>query len=351
MKINTAALLNALKIAKPGLAEKEWIEQTRSFAFRNGMVITYNDELSISHPVPFLEDMTGAINGQELYNLLDKITHDTIDMDIDDNQVQVRVGRLKAGIPINSEILLPLAEVDAPKDWVEIPSTLIEALKFSIYGLMNPNRSGQRGYVNDPSSVVLGCVHITQTILESSDNIRLTRFRLDGKMPRYPLLIPARTAKELISYPIKWTSANESNSWVHFKTEDETVLSCRTVSAEYPDIAQIADVEGQEVQLPPSLVDILTKAQVFSLTSHPLDEEVEVNIGDKRIVIRSQSEHGSWFEESIRFIFDGEPVTFTAHPLFLKDICQRPNTCIIAPDRLKFYGEGWEYVLALKGGD
>ena len=55
MKTNKTKLQTALEIVKPGLANKEIIEQSTSFAFLKGKVVTYNDEVSISHPLKGIE--------------------------------------------------------------------------------------------------------------------------------------------------------------------------------------------------------------------------------------------------------------------------------------------------------
>ena len=54
MKLNKADLQRALEIVKPGLANKEMIEHSTSFAFINGKVITYNDEISLSKVANFV---------------------------------------------------------------------------------------------------------------------------------------------------------------------------------------------------------------------------------------------------------------------------------------------------------
>ena len=60
MQINRQNLQKALEIVKPGLSNKEIIEQTTSFAFIDGKVVTYNDEISICHPVEGLT-LEGAV--------------------------------------------------------------------------------------------------------------------------------------------------------------------------------------------------------------------------------------------------------------------------------------------------
>ena len=51
MKINKQQFIEALELVKPGLAAKEIIEQSTSFVFRAGQVITYNDEVAVHAPV------------------------------------------------------------------------------------------------------------------------------------------------------------------------------------------------------------------------------------------------------------------------------------------------------------
>jgi hypothetical protein len=64
MIIKKIDLLHALEVVKPGLGRQEQIQQTTSFAFITGRVVTYNDELSISHPLANCE-IEGAIKPEE----------------------------------------------------------------------------------------------------------------------------------------------------------------------------------------------------------------------------------------------------------------------------------------------
>ena len=86
MKINKSELLKALNIVKPGLASKDMLEQTTSFAFLNGRVITYNDELSLSCPLKEIE-FEGAIQAAELYAFVSKIKKEEIDLEKKENEI------------------------------------------------------------------------------------------------------------------------------------------------------------------------------------------------------------------------------------------------------------------------
>ena len=91
MKVKKENLRNALEIVKPGLSNKELIEQSTSFAFIKGRVVTYNDEISISHPVEDLKN-SGAIKAEELYALLSKIKEEEIDIVPQEAEILIKDG-------------------------------------------------------------------------------------------------------------------------------------------------------------------------------------------------------------------------------------------------------------------
>ena len=87
-----AELIKALEAVRPGLANKEMIEQSTSFAFMKDRVVTYNDEISISYPIQDL-DLTGAIKAEELYAFLSKAKTEDIDVEITDAEIRLKAGR------------------------------------------------------------------------------------------------------------------------------------------------------------------------------------------------------------------------------------------------------------------
>ena len=88
MKINKSDLVSALEKVKSGLSSKEAILQSTSFAFLGGNVVTYNDEISLSHPVEGLE-ITGAVQATELYQLLKKLKQEEISLEVSENEILI----------------------------------------------------------------------------------------------------------------------------------------------------------------------------------------------------------------------------------------------------------------------
>ena len=143
-------LLEALEIVKPGLATKEVIEQTNYFAFMGGRVVTYNDKISLSHPVLGL-DVTGAVHAEELYQLLRKIKKEDIEVVMTDNEIGLSAGNAKAGLVLQQEIKLPLSEVAEHSKWFKLPEGFLKSLKFALGAVSS-----------DSSEPILTTVHVNQ---------------------------------------------------------------------------------------------------------------------------------------------------------------------------------------------
>ena len=342
-EISKKKLQTALEIVKPGLANKDIIEQSTSFAFLNGCVITYNDEISISHPVEGL-NLTGAVKADKLYQLLAKLKSDEITLVIgkneigEENEIILTCGKSKAGLTLQAEIKLPLdEELSHDEKWKKIPDTFIKLLSFA-------KESSSR----DMSQPKLTCVNITKEgRIEASDNFRIVRCELGCKMPTKTFLLPSSSASTVIK--INPVEVAEGRGWVHFRNDLKTVISCRILEEKYADISPhlIMEKDSLPIIFPVAISEILDRASIFAKRDHVLDESVTITLMDKVLKIRGDSETG-WFEEEVPFRYKGDPLTFYITPYLLKGILSETLNGILSEDKLKFEGENWVYVTALK---
>lgn len=327
-------LLNALEVVRPGLASSDVVEQATSFAFLGNMVVTYNDEISISTPVAGL-DVTGAVRAEELYQLLNKIKKDEIEVTIVGSELQLKAGRAKAGIVLQQEIKLPIEEVGKQTGWKPLPEDFAKGIAFAI-----PSTA------KNMSNSILACLHVCKDgYVEASDNFRITRYDFAGKLPTANYLLPASSANDLIKYNVKEATAGKG--WVHYRTESGTVVSCRTFSGEYPATDQFLQVKGVEFDLPRTLADLLTRAQIFSVSGQKSAEEVEITLDNNRMKVRGQNEYG-WFEEVANVNYTKDPAVFVVNPVHLKTITESVHSCLLSENCLKFSGGNWQHVIALK---
>jgi len=330
-------LLKALEIVKPGLASKEIIEQSTSFAFMENRVVTYNDEISISHPVEDLE-ITGAVQATELYLILKKLKQDDINVELTETEVLLTAGRVRVGLTLQSEIKLPLEEVGTIEKWKTLPEDFLTAMRMAMYSTGTDN-----------SKPVLTCVHVNQKgFIEGSDGYRIMRTTLSKKLNVPTFLIPAHSVTTVLKLiPIKMAMGE---GWVHFQTEAGTVLSCRILEDTFPETTGILNIEdGKEITFPRTINEILERASVFKkVEGTSINEDVAVCLEKNRIKIASQSNTG-WFSEESNVKYEGERLEFNIIPSLLKNILSTVLTCSFNGKILKFVGEGWEFITVVKG--
>lgn len=336
MQIKKAKLTEALEIVKPGLANKEIIEQTTSFAFIKGKVVTYNDSISISHPIEGL-DIEGAVEAGNLYKFLGKVKTDDLNLELKNNEIVFTAGRAKAGLTIQAEIKLPLEEINGKKKWEELPENFTKFIGFAMTSCSK-----------DMSRPVITCVHVNESgIIEASDSYRITRCDLKSDLPIATFLLPASSAVEVVK--INPTKAFKKEGWIHLSNEEGTEISCRILNDTYPDASSVLNMTGDRLILPQTIDEVLERAMVFSKREHLLDEIITITIQNNVFEISSRSSTG-WFREEINMRYSGDKIMFSITPFLLKGILSETRECHISKERtkLKFEGEGWQYVTMLR---
>jgi DNA polymerase III sliding clamp (beta) subunit (PCNA family) len=336
MKIQKEELRKALEIVKPGLANKEIAEQTSSFAFIDGFVVTYNDSISIRHPIGDL-GLNGAIRAEKMYKLLSKIKKDEIEIQIDKTELTITTGRAEAKLAIETEITMPILDIKKiTKKFQDLPDNFSQNLRFAMQSCSR-----------DMSRPVLTAVHIREDGgLEGSDGFRLARIRGDG-MPVADFLLPADSAAQVVK--LKPARICLESAWVHFQNEEGTIISSRIFEDDvYPKVDHIFEFAGEELSLPKSIADILDRATIFSSDSdHFLDQQVTVQIENNKAIISGECSTGS-YKETANIRYEGEKIQFSMTPHLFKDILTETHECVVGEGRIKFTGENWEYLGMLR---
>jgi len=335
MKIDKNKLQKALEIVKPGLANKELIEQSTSFAFVGQRVVTYNDEISISHPIEGME-INGAIKADKLYAFLGKIKKEQINVVVEGNELLLSVGKSKAGFALQEEIKLPLdEEVKEHGKWYPLPKDFLRFMEFTV-----PSCS------RDSSKPIITCVHVNKNgYVEASDDYRITRCELNEEMPVKTFLIPSSSVMTMIR--LKPTKIAEGTGWIHFRTPAGTIMSARLFKDKYPSTDVMREIKGKVVILPEVMDKALEKADIFAKRDHLLDEIIDITIKDNLLTIRAESD-SEWFEERLPLKYEGDSINFLITPYLLKGILTETKSCRVSKQKLRFEGEGWVYVSMLR---
>ena len=327
-------LLEALEIVKPALGSKDIIEQTDSFIFKDGCVVTYNDDLSISHPVTGLT-FEGAIKAEQMYKMLSKMKKDEVDLEVTESEIVLTAGRSRAGFALQAKITLPLEEVGQAEDWITLP-TSFNAIVQKVIGAAS----------RDMSRPVLTAVKFEQSGCTASDGFRLGVAYFDDPVElEEPVLIPATNLAVIMRY--NPTEVSVADNWIHFRNEFGTQISSRVLQESFPDIARLLEVSGAEIKFPQTILEILERAAVMGKRDHFLDESVVVSVANNRINIRAESETG-WFEEDANMKFSGNPLSFSITPYLFIEVLKETLEAVVGDSRIKFEGENWVYIAILR---
>lgn len=321
-------ILKALKIVTPGLDIRGVIEQSASFVFTDGHVTTYNDEISISTPLDL--PIEGAVVAKEFTAVLSKWKSDTVDISIKGNELILKTKKVKAGIPIETEITLPTDFLSKKMKFKKLPKELLRGLSVCLFSTAAEN-----------VSAIMNCVYIHGDSVLSSDDYRITLFKMDDEIPsKKPILLPAKVVRQLIKYNVvKYATDGD---WLHFKEKGtDTIFSCRALSGEYPDLEGFLDVEGDKLVLPQELDESLERSRIFSQTDD--SDLVTICMSGGKLKIKARNDHG-WIEESMK-IKSKADAEFQVSPGILRDIMKITLEGVIGEQAILFETEEFSHVI------
>lgn len=340
MQVNRNDFLQALLQIKPGISSKERVDQASSVVFSDGKMLSYNEQIMVM--TPFDAGFEGAVRAEELFGILNKLSAEKIDIAVEDGQVIIKAGRSKSGIRFEEAVRLPVTEVLAFYEGLDlhsIPESLLPAFqkaKFCASSNMN--------------NLKLTGVHFKDGKIIATDNYRIIKITVPGKgLKKVPeFLLPASCIDFLAQY--SFSEFGVSDSWAFFSGEDGLLFCVRLLSLDepYPETEHLFNVDGPEIILPAELTTAIDKTSVFTKTiPHENDRMVSITMKPGRVVVRGEGVFG-WYEENVKATeYTGEQVKFSANPDFLKDIVPKVQHAKLGEATLLFEGEDFSYVFAL----
>lgn len=326
MKVNRGQLLRQLEAVSPGLSKREILEQSDHFCFKDGRVITFNDEVACSTDVEL--KIEGAVPSNPMLALLRKLSEEEVEMKLEDGELRVQGDKRRAGIRVEAEVSLPIEGIEEPGKWREVPSELIEAIK--VVG----HCAG-----HNESLFKLTCIHLHPEWVEACDNYQMARYPLETGLAKPTLVRQAALSGVLTRDMKQWS---DTENWLHFCMADGLILSLRRYMEEYSDLSKILVVTGMPAKLPKGLEDALSKAEIFTADRDDANL-VKVELRKGRMKLTGRGPQG-WYAEQRKVDYSGEDLAFMVSPKLLLEITKRADTCEITEGRLKVDGGKFTWV-------
>jgi DNA polymerase III sliding clamp (beta) subunit (PCNA family) len=337
MKTNRKSLVDILGLVSPALSTKEVVENSTCFIFANGRILTYNDEVSISHK--FDIGFEGAVKGKEFLTLLQKMGDEEIDLETTESHVLITGTKTKAKIRVepnnNLNELLDMLGKPCETDWKPLPETFRPSVDFCMFSVGR-----------DPNKPLLTTVYVGGDVAVSSDDNRITVCQLGEGVNLKSFCLPVGAVKELKSFlPVEYTF---TDGWIHLRTKELTTFSSRVMMGLYPvDRArQIVDgATGELLKLPNGLIETLERTGIF--TTDGKTDRVQITIDAGFLTVVGEGPNGSC-EETARVRYSGAPLSFDVSPEFLKNILQHTSDVMVGQGVLRFDGLGFTHVMTVK---
>lgn len=327
MRVNREDLLGQLESVQPGLSPKELVEQSSCFAFKNGKVFTFNDEVACQRQTS-LKKFTGAVAAAPLLALLQKLPNDELELEPSNGKLLVNAKRRQAGVRMEQDVLLPIDAVEAPNEWSKLHDDFAEAVDMA-----------QQCAGHDETEFKITCVHIHPKWVEASDNFQITRYRLKTGFTE-GILVRHSSIKHIVT--LGMTEFSLTDAWVHFKNPSGLILSCRRYLDSFPDLGKYLLVEGTKTTLPKGLMDAVDKADIFAAENKD-NHYVQVELRPGKLRIRGEGSLG-WYSEVTRIKYNGEALQFHISPKLLVQLAERHNEVLVSENRLKVDGGKYVYL-------
>jgi len=267
-------LLEAIRSVLPGVSSNGVIEQADCVVFHKGHACSYNDEVTCRARLPeSLEGLSGAVKADPLVRLLSKLPDEEVDVETTGSELLIKSKGRRAGFPLVTEVLLPVGDLQLPKEWHEVPENFSEAL-----GLV-------AGCVRrDESIFALACVHMTSEFMEASDNYQMARYRMD--LPFKDVLLHGPAARSVAGWKVVAVGITEQ--WIWFRSEQSTELGARLYVDKYPDFDRVVNEEGRVLKLPQGLVQAAEIAGLV-ISDKIQGDSLQVNIERGRVIVEGRA--------------------------------------------------------------
>lgn len=324
-------LLDILKRVKPGVANKDIVESMTYIFFSGTHVVTYNDRISIQHPLK--TDFTTFVKSDDLYGVISKAKAQEVDINLKENKLNIKAKGLSVNLATieDDEFLkrtsLVFKSLKKAK-WKVLPNNFMDCIELCAFAAAQTE-----------SEYTLSCVKVEGNQCVASDNQRIAIATLEGKVDE--MFLKATEIKNLTSIQPSYYFL--SKAWAHFKSEEGCIFSIRRVRGLFPDFTEFAKFKGTTVKLPTSILEGAEIASVFKSEERPTIT-IEIEKGSIKISIKSES--GGCKQKS-KLKYDGKPLKFTINPDFLKEMMNHSTTIIVNGDKAKLTTENFTLVTSL----
>ncbi len=325
--------LNKLLCISPGLSGRESIQQSSCVVFKRGMLYSMSQEIACAISSSLPETWEGALPAETLIKMLKLMPEDEIELDFSASALTVKGNRKKPKFNLESNIILPIDEVERPKkaDWQKLDAEFCEAVE-----LVCKCTSKQ-----DKDDFLKRCVHVHPEWLEAFDGIRYMRYTVPSPS-KVPILVRGDSLKSIGQ--LGMTKGAETEGWFHFKNPLGLRLSIRKLADgnEYPDASSALTQRGRKLIFPKGLADA---AQRAGLAAEVDSIRIKISKGEMSLyAANNELEH----TEELSIKYKGDDLAFSVPFKLAKELAEDHTECEVCESHLRIDGGKYVYIALLE---
>lgn len=348
MDINREELIEAMSKIKPGIASKEFLEQSTHFILNKNEIISYNDEISIVYPIDLGVQCT--VDASLFYKLMNKLDGETVFLGLDGTTLRVECEGVKAKLPtvISSEMFEYVGKLTKEQDelkWQKLPSDFITGIGLCIFSASEDKTLG-----------TLTCVWIEEGDIITFDKYRASWYQMESSVEN-KFYIEADYLAALLEFeePDEYCL---SDGWAHFAMSNGVVFSARrTMPDEMLPVRTKFEV-GDDVPIVSVPFSLVSAIETVSLTveqEEKMNQFVSIDFGEDLIYCKGTSERGV-IEKEIRLDehLEIEPFSFSAPPIALIQVLSKATQIQVLEGFALFSSTGnktYRHLLGLRAND
>jgi len=327
--------LNVLNIAVCGTSSTEILEQSNCFIFTEEGITAFNGEIFVR--VGYKNELGNfAVTSSDLISLIAKFPDEDITLSIKGKELILEGQKKRAGLAIQSKVLLPINEIAVPDKMGKIKEGLMGALKMASK-ICSVNNQDYR----------ISHVQITSEKVQATDKLRFLRIAIDTglKFKNKSMLIPAGALSSIPDVEI--IQIKPMDGWMWLANKDIKIGICCAEDEYFDDslIDSIIEMENpNKVQLPDEMINVIDRAIIMAKDDSTKMSKVKLT--NKSITVKTQKDSG-WYEERQPVKYKGEEMELFVGLSLFKELLNKTNKAYINQNKMKMKKDNIEFLVCL----
>lgn len=329
MKIKTKKLNTIFEKIKPGLAQKDIIEQAKNIVFDGKYIFTYSGNIGVFFP--FKTDFVCSVPAQELIKIVSEILDEEIDIEFLENSLKLSGKNIEVELNVLiNDIQDSDKMVNQDVRFYKLPENFQQGIDLCSFAVSK-----------DVSSYLNG-IYVIEENMFGSDDLRISYFEMKSEVKK-SFLIPLSSVLSLKGFELKKYGVKDG--WIFFKDFDDVLFCSRLLELDYSDPSQYFEFEGKQIIFPEDMRMLVEKAEILSEGDFDIDKKITVKIKNNKVTCIGENDIGK-IHTFAKMIVDTN-IEFIINPIFFKRILSETNSAKIKGDRIMFETENFKHLISL----